>query len=157
MSVRDRIKLFEKANTLPKPTSVSPPNKRNSGVASSLRQTISTFDLKCSPPRTSQYDSQSFRIDKPVAHEAYALGSPELCHKPKEKIACPSPSDVSPRTVLAAASPCQLVSESFSDQTYYEVDAHFISSLLKMNAHSTINHSLVLRKPLFPKPCLYIG
>lgn len=153
MSVRDRIKLFEKSDSLTKPASISPPCKRTSGVSSSIRKVMSEIESKMSDsPKSPTFGDQgSFRLDKPVAHEAHAYGSPESFTRDPQTIS----------TQRQSPEPCEFVSPACHvvevEQGYYEMDEEFIESLKRMHLHASLNHSLILNKPLFPKPCMYTG
>ncbi len=173
MSVRDRIKLFEKSESLTKPSaSISPPVKRTSGISPSVRKTMTELESHHFSPNMSQTPSPlpSRRIDavtilpeQPVAHEAYPMGSPAPPLQERQSaspnmdlnnIQSPPSAEISsPKSLVDSL----LVPDEHIEQVYYEMDNHLIESLQRINTHTTINHSLILNKPLFPKPCMYTG
>lgn len=155
MSVRDRIKLFEKSDSLTKPASVSPPCKRTSGVSTSIRKVMSEIEgghsaspISTKLPSPGSSKRGSFHVDEPVAHEAHPHGSPE-----KPRVSPMHARMVSPKHVVD----CHLVPDQEIEPVYYEMDSDLIESLQRINIHNTLNHSLILNKPLFPKPCMYTG
>ena len=161
MSVRDRIKLFDKSGAHNSKPNFVVPIRRTSGASPakspgrtprSPRSPKSASRTPKSPTRSPAAKSShknstppissasSFRFDRPV---------PDESEVPDSQMTSPQRGDLSPRIAEFQ------VIEEIEECEYYEIDAELMASLLEINEQTYIDHSILLNKPLFPKPCLY--
>ena len=142
MSVRDKIKLFEKSNVLH--TAAESLKRRGSHSISSSVQSISpnaspvNSRIAHTPPAAGNSRRQSQNHDSPASMPDSQMTSP--------------PRDNSPRVDHASVHPGSIPEEDHGEY-YYEIDAEFCAAISQYE--TTLDHSLILNKPFFPKPCLY--
>ena len=68
------------------------------------------------------------------------------------------PRDTSPRVDSESAQqhPGTIPEEYANDEYYYyEIDEEFCKTIAQYAAENSLDHSIILNKPFFPKPCLY--
>jgi hypothetical protein len=138
MSVKDKIKLFEKSTAFKHrespPRSPSSPSARVPSPPSASQFTLSE---RLSPPQSVP------RHPGPIPDDTSPVDSIT-----DSQMTSP-PRDVSPRLS------CKDYPPPIQEDVYYEIDSEFIQTINEYCQGNSIDHTIILNKPLFPKPCLY--
>lgn len=146
MSVRDKIKLFEKSNALH--TAAESLKRRGSHSISSSVQSVS--------PNASPVHSRIVHTPLGVDQSRRLSQHDSPASVPDSQMTSP-PRDNSPRVDPCPIQqhPGTIPEEDNQDCYYYEIDEEFCKTIAQYAVENSLDHSLVLNKPFFPKPCLY--
>ena len=148
MSVRDKIKMFEKSNVLQ--TAAASLKRRGSNSISSSVASISPNSSPVhsrvvhTPPEASRRHSNQH--DSPDSVPDSQMTSPPRDNSPRVDPCCLQPH---PGTIPEECP------HGEDEYYYYEVDAEFCKAVAQYGLENTLDHSIILNKPFFPKPCLY--
>ena len=147
MSVKDRIKLFEKTNTVVKPNFVAPVRISSESVCSPVGE---------SPPRAITppiFASSQVSAVQPPLNQREDEEMTELSSTSPPRAHNNIPFPVSPVIRIDEDMVCMQVINSLDEPT---INAEFMADLLELNSQNSMDHSVILNKPLFPKPALFL-